>query len=60
MINRYISYIKEVLYLLGEMAKHWHSIHWNDISKMHHNHKAVLLKLNCDKAIFDLSWQSAM
>jgi len=46
--------------LIDEMAKHWDSVEWNDVSKMHHNHEAALLKLNCDKALFDLSWQPTM
>ena len=43
--------------LIDEMAKYWESVRWNDISKTEqHLHEAGLLKLNCDKALFDLKW----
>lgn len=43
--------------LISEMAKYWDSVRWNDISKTEqHLHEAGLLKLNCDKALFDLKW----
>jgi len=47
--------------LIDEMAKYWDSVRWNDISKsQRHLHEAGLLKLNCDKALFDLSWQPTL
>jgi CDP-glucose 4,6-dehydratase len=47
--------------LIDEMAKYWDSVRWNDISKsQQHLHEAGLLKLNCDKALFDLSWQPTL
>ena len=46
--------------LIDEMSNYWDSVQWSDISSMHHNHEAGLLKLNCDKALFDLSWQPTM
>jgi len=43
--------------LIDEMAKYWENVKWNDTSKsQQHVHEAGLLKLNCDKALFDLSW----
>ena len=47
--------------LIDEMAKHWNQVRWNDISQnFGHVHEAGLLKLNCDKALFDLSWQPTL
>jgi len=43
--------------LIDEMAKYWDNVRWNDISQsQNHLHEANLLKLNCDKALFDLKW----
>jgi CDP-glucose 4,6-dehydratase len=43
--------------LIEEMAKYWERARWNDISQSHdHINEAGLLKLNCDKALFDLQW----
>jgi len=43
--------------LIDEMAKYWDYVRWNDISQsQEHLHEAGLLKLNCDKALFDLKW----
>ena len=43
--------------LIDEMATYWDNVRWNDISKSkQHLHEAGLLKLNCDKALFDLDW----
>ena len=43
--------------LIDEMSKYWKSVRWNDVSKdSKHAHEAGLLKLNCDKALFDLQW----
>lgn len=47
--------------LIDEMGKHWDNIRWNDISQSHeHLHEAGLLKLNCDKALFDLKWMPSL
>ncbi|MBT5633879.1 MAG: CDP-glucose 4,6-dehydratase [Nitrospina sp.] len=47
--------------LINEMTKYWDNIRWNDISKnREHLHEAGLLKLNCDKALFDLNWQPTL
>jgi CDP-glucose 4,6-dehydratase len=47
--------------LIDEMAKYWDNVRWNDVSRSEqHRHEAGLLKLNCDKALFDLQWQPAM
>jgi len=43
--------------LIDEMNKHWEQVRWSDISEaQEHLHEAGLLKLNCDKALFDLKW----
>ena len=43
------------------MAKYWDNVRWNDISlTQEHLHEAGLLKLNCDKALFDLQWQPTL
>ena len=47
--------------LINEMAKYWDKVQWNDISQdQEHVHEAGLLKLNCDKALFDLRWQPTL
>ena len=47
--------------LIEEMAKYWDNVQWNDISlTQEHLHEAGLLKLNCDKALFDLQWQPTL
>ncbi len=47
--------------LINGMSTYWDNVQWNDTSKDQvHLHEAVLLKLNCDKALFDLKWQPAM
>ena len=47
--------------LIDEMASHWDSVCWSDISKSEqHLNEAGLLKLNCDKALFDLAWQPTL
>jgi len=47
--------------LINEMVKYWSNIHWNDISQSQkHLHEAGLLKLNCDKALVDLSWMPTL
>ena len=43
--------------LINEMSKYWGQVKWNDVSKVEsHVHEAGLLRLNCDKALFDLNW----
>ncbi len=47
--------------LINEMGKYWDQVRWNDTSKdQEHLHEAGLLKLNCDKALFDLQWQPTL
>ena len=47
--------------LIDEMSKYWDQIKWNDVSTdKEHVHEAGLLKLNCDKALSDLKWHSAL
>ena len=47
--------------LINEMGLNWDSVCWNDISQSQsHLHEAGLLKLNCDKALFDLSWKPTL
>ena len=47
--------------LIDEMAKHWEKVNWNDVSnEIESFHEAGLLKLNCDKALFDLSWNPVL
>ncbi|MDC1188019.1 CDP-glucose 4,6-dehydratase [Gammaproteobacteria bacterium] len=43
--------------LIELMAKHWQQVNWNDVSENDNKlHEAGLLKLNCDKSLFDLNW----
>jgi CDP-glucose 4,6-dehydratase len=47
--------------LIDEMNNYWDSVRWNDDSNsQQHLHEAGLLKLNCDKALFDLQWQPTL
>jgi CDP-glucose 4,6-dehydratase len=47
--------------LIDEMAKYWDHVRWNDVSvAQSHVHEAGLLKLNCDKALYDLDWRPSM
>ena len=47
--------------LIDEMAKHWEQVRWKNVSQSEgYLHEAGLLKLNCDKALFDLSWQPTL
>ncbi len=47
--------------LICEMEKHWKNVHWKDTSgNQEHMHEAGLLKLNCDKALFDLNWSPTL
>ncbi len=43
--------------LINEMGKHWEKVKWNiSTGDNPSSNEAGLLKLNCDKALFDLSW----
>ena len=43
--------------LIREMSKYWTQVKWQDASKENSAvYEAGLLKLNCDKALFDLNW----
>ncbi|MDC1454442.1 CDP-glucose 4,6-dehydratase [Pelagibacteraceae bacterium] len=47
--------------LIDEMSKYWNKVKWTDVSKSeNHFHEASLLKLNCDKALFDLDWKPTL
>ena len=47
--------------LISEMSKYWKQVKWNDISNNKvHPHEADLLKLNCDRALFDLNWRPTL
>jgi len=47
--------------LIEEMSDYWDHVRWKDVSKSgKHLHEAGLLKLNCDKALFDLDWRPTM
>ena len=47
--------------LIDAMALHWENVKWADISNdQDHLQEAGLLKLNCDKALFDLNWQPTL
>lgn len=47
--------------LSDEMAKYWSNVRWNDVSRNHeYRHEAGLLKLNCDKALFELRWEPTL
>ena len=47
--------------LIFEMSKYWERVRWNDVSEEgEHVHEAGLLKLNCDKALNDLRWESTL
>jgi CDP-glucose 4,6-dehydratase len=47
--------------LIDEMSKYWDMVKWNDVSESDNQlHEAGLLKLNCDKALFDLDWHSTL
>tara|TARA_B110000008_G_scaffold273107_1_gene306841 strand:+ start:5563 stop:6660 length:1098 start_codon:yes stop_codon:yes gene_type:complete len=43
--------------LIGEMTNHWENVRWNDASNKDQIYsECSQLKLNCDKAHFDLNW----
>jgi CDP-glucose 4,6-dehydratase len=44
--------------LIDSMSTYWESVRWNDTSNSQSDfYEAGLLKLNCDKALFELKWQ---
>ena len=47
--------------LINEMSKFWDQVKWRDVStSKNHFHEAGLLKLNCDKVLFDLNWKPTL
>ena len=47
--------------LLNEMGKYWNNVKWDVESNIEDKlYEAKLLKLNCDKAEFDLGWRSLL
>ena len=47
--------------LIEELGKYWDNVKWADTSdEKEHLHEAGLLKLNCDKALFDLNWRAVL
>lgn len=47
--------------LINAMARYWDDVSWKDISQSREVfQEAGLLKLNCDKALFDLQWQPTL
>jgi CDP-glucose 4,6-dehydratase len=47
--------------LIDELGKFWGNVRWKDISEeKEHLYEAGLLKLNCDKALFNLNWRSTL
>lgn len=47
--------------LIDEMSKYWERVRWNNASQsQEYLHEAGLLKLNCDKALFDLKWMPTL
>ena len=47
--------------LIDEMKKYWDNVRWSDVSQdQQHLHEAGLLKLNCDKASYDLKWEPTL
>lgn len=47
--------------LIESMTQYWDHVRWNDVSQsQQHLHEAGLLKLNCDKALFDLNWMPTL
>jgi CDP-glucose 4,6-dehydratase len=47
--------------LINEMSKYWDRVKWNKVANNKNLvHEAGLLKLNCDKAAFDLNWHPTL
>lgn len=52
---------QSVLELVDEVAKYWSSAKYNDVSDGYEGpYESGLLKLNCDKALHDLSWHAVL
>jgi CDP-glucose 4,6-dehydratase len=52
---------RSVSELIDEMEKTWSQVRWNDISQeKNYLHESGLLKLNCDKALSELSWKPTL
>lgn len=50
-----------VAQLINEMKKHWENVHWGGSVNTNDAYmEAGLLKLNCDKALFDMGWKAAL
>ena len=55
------DYSYSVSELINEMQNFWDKVEWNDTSQNEtHLHEAGLLKLNCDKALYDLDWRPTL
>ena len=47
--------------LVIQMAKYWDKVKWKDVSNEYVGpYESILLKLNCDKALFYLGWKSVL
>ncbi|MBC8227523.1 MAG: CDP-glucose 4,6-dehydratase [Gammaproteobacteria bacterium] len=47
--------------LINEMSKYWNNVSWKDVSQSGEDlYEAGLLKLNCDKALADMSWAPSL
>ena len=43
------------------MSEHWEQVQWNEVSDTGEQHnESGLLKLNCDKALHHLHWQTVL
>ena len=49
-----------VMELVREMSAQWGQADWKIVDSDKDSHEAHLLKLNCDKALYDLSWVPAL
>jgi CDP-glucose 4,6-dehydratase len=47
--------------LVRQMSKYWDKVKWKDVSKEYFGpYESTLLKLNCDKALYNLGWQAVL
>lgn len=52
---------KSVEDLVNHMAQYWSQVKWEDVSKMGTGpYESILLKLNCDKALYFLRWWAVL
>ena len=52
---------KSVEDLVNHMAQYWSQVKWKDVSKMGTGpYESILLKLNCDKALYFLRWWAVL